>query len=478
MKKQILFSALFLLIGSSLSAQKKIEGHWGKQFLDIAYATAATNDGGYITTGLTKNGMDDAFGDIVVIKTDSKGDTMWTMVYGGPKLEGGNSVIQTADGGYLVAGHTEDFGARDCDAFMMKLDKNGNRQWFKVYGGDADDICEGVTQLPDGGYAFAGITASYGNPPTDSETRHVYFVRTNSTGDITWSKNYGGKASEYAYSIASMPQDGFLAAGWSLSFGKGEYDGWLFRLNGSGDTLWTRLYKNQGDTKYYKIIPTMDNGYVIAGYTTINKTSKPQGLVIKLDADGQQVWERTYGEPYGGMILNGAAQLPDGNLIFCGTNYADDTLGQAYILTTTPDGIKIANELTGGSNSAASGIAVQGNNSYLVAGITAQYGDNNGDLYYMEVDNTTSGILGVSFVTPHLFPNPLKDRSTLILPGTEAYQSTQVEVMNLSGKVVYSQKNVMGKDIVLNRAGLPSGIYTFRISCNDGRIFKGKFDLE
>src|ERR1700733_5249857 len=94
MKKFSLLPALlFFILQSNIFAQKVIEGHWGKQYLDVAYAIAATSDGGYIMSGLTKNGIPDAYGDIVVIKTDAMGDTQWTMVYGGPLLEGGNGVM-------------------------------------------------------------------------------------------------------------------------------------------------------------------------------------------------------------------------------------------------------------------------------------------------------------------------------------------------------------------------------------------------
>src|SRR4051794_19782614 len=103
MKNLLLSAFCYLMFSSTLFAQKQIEGHWGKRGYDVAYSSAATDDGGYIITGLTQSGAD-TIGDIIVIKISAKGDTMWTLVHGGPKLEGGNSVIQTADGGYMVSG--------------------------------------------------------------------------------------------------------------------------------------------------------------------------------------------------------------------------------------------------------------------------------------------------------------------------------------------------------------------------------------
>jgi hypothetical protein len=474
MKKSTLILAL-LFSASGLFAQKQVEGHWGAKYLDVAYAAAATNDGGYIITGLTISAVPDNNGDIIVIKIAASGDTMWSFVLGGPYIEGGNSVIQTADGGYMVGGHTEDFGAKDCDAFLMKLDKNGTRQWLKVYGGDQDDICEGVLEQADGSFVFAGISASYGNNGDTSGRRHVYFVKTNSTGQTIWEKYYAGGTAEYAYSLAAGHHGGFLATGWSNSFGNGEMDGWLLRLNDDGDTLWTRLYPADGDSKLWKIIPTQDNGYMVAGYTTKTRTCKPQGLMIKLDADGRELWKKTYGDTTENIMFRDVAQLPDGNFMFTGYSHAADTTGNIYILTTDHEGNKISDNLCGGTGSSANCIAVQGNNSYLVAGQTAKYGDSYGDLYWMEMNNTIAQVPSVKVAAPHFYPNPVTDNSIIILPAAEAYQYCRLDITDLTGKVVIRQEKVPAKDLVISHNLLRSGIYMFRVTCFDGKIFDGKF---
>jgi len=338
---------VFILCSATGLAQVKTEGFLGKAGYDILYSAAATNDGGYILTGLTQS-MGDTMGDIAVVKVGAHGDTLWTLLHGGPLLEGGNFVMQTADGGYMVSGHTEDFGAQDCDAFLMKLDNNGKYQWLKVYGGAEDDISEGVIELPNGDFVIAGITASFCNP-SPSELRHVYFVKTNSKGDAIWSKCYGGSGEEYAFSVAACSAGGMIAVGYTSSFGNGERDGWILRLNDNGDTLWTRRWQAEGETKYHKIIPTADNGFIVTGYTTPTKTCKPLGLAIKLDRDGHETWRRTYGATSTGLRLFDVAQLPTGNLVFSGVCFREDANGNAYVLTTDADGNGMAEQLFGGS---------------------------------------------------------------------------------------------------------------------------------
>jgi hypothetical protein len=474
----VLFSFLLLLTVGDLSAQKTIENHWGKKGFDGAFCIAASNDGGYIISGLTKS-QGDPVGDIIVIKTGAHGDTLWTMKYGGPKLEGGNSAMQTSDGGYMISGHTEDFGAKDCDAFLMKLDKNGNHEWFKVYGGDSDDISECVVELPGEGYVFSGITASYGNGPTSGNC-HMYFVKTDTKGNTIWERHYGGAGVEYSYSIAKTAGGGFLATGFSTSWGKGEDDGWLLKLNETGDTIWTRLYKSGGGIRFFQILPTLDGGFMMSGYTYPEKGDKSHGLIVKLDKDGKELWQKTYGGSTEDVALNGVAQLPNGSFIFTGISRKTDPKGNVYILNTDADGNKISDEVYGGSNSYANAIAVQGNNSYMTVGSTAKWGDATGDLYYMEMDNTQAGITSIALNEKSLFiyPDPIKDAGIIVLPADAANQSTNLVVMNISGQVVLSKQNGPASEIVLKREGLPSGLYFFRIAVADGKVCYGKFVAE
>ena len=479
MKKALLFLIIFCSVCTfPVVAQQIVEGHYGGQKQDVAYSAAATTDGGYIITGLTMS-MVDSNGDIIVIKTNAHGDTMWTRIYGGPLLEGGNFVMQTLDGGYMVSGHTQDFGARDCDAYLMKLDQYGNSQWIKAYGGDSDDISYSVVELSGGGYLIGGMTASYGDTGT-SLNKHVYLIKTNSLGDTVWTRVYAGPGNEECMSVTGTPDGGFLAVGYSSSWGNGEDDGWLLRLNANGDTLWTRLYKYPGDTHFSKILPTADNGYIIAGNATTTTGGMVQGLAVKLDAAGNEQWRKTYSDPAANIAFHDVAQLPAGNYIFTGISYATPTTGNVYILTSDASGTMMSDEVYGGTNSFAFAIAVQGNNSYLVAGGAAKYGDPAGDLYYMEIDNTIAAhVPTVTAESPRLYPNPVRQQpAIIILPTSHAYQSVSLDVIALDGKVIYSKDNILAKDILIDRNNFPPAQYLFRITCTDGQVYKGRFVVE
>ncbi|MFZ8835339.1 MAG: hypothetical protein ACO2O5_14280, partial [Candidatus Caldipriscus sp.] len=128
---------------------------------DGAYSVQQTSDGGYIVAGYTAS-----FGagswDIFLIKTDANGNIQWAKTYGGTDEDRAHSVQQTSDGGYIVAGVTFSFGTGYSDAFLVKTDANGNIVWAKTYGGTYSDYAYSVQQTSDGGYIVAGHTNSFG----------------------------------------------------------------------------------------------------------------------------------------------------------------------------------------------------------------------------------------------------------------------------------------------------------------------------
>ena len=193
----------------------------GGKKLEAGVSLIQTSDGGYAITGLTKS-FSTGGHDVYVVKLDAAGNLQWTKTIGGPESEEGNSLIQTADGGYAIAGETYSFGAGEKDVYVVKLDANGNLQWTKTIGGPESEEGNSLIQSSDGGYAIAG---TYGL--VDYEGIHpvdVYVFKLDANGNLQWTKTIGGPDSEEGNSLIQTSDGGYAIAGYTSSFGAGEWD--------------------------------------------------------------------------------------------------------------------------------------------------------------------------------------------------------------------------------------------------------------
>jgi hypothetical protein len=249
---------------------------------DRGFSLIQTSDGGYAIAGYTKS-----FGagewDFYVVKLDANGNLQWTKTIGGPKDDQGFSLIQTSDGGYVIAGGTDSFGAGKADVYVVKLDANGNLQWTKTIGGEYFDGGSSIIQTADGGYAIAGATTSFGAGLLD-----VYVVKLDAKGNLQWTKTIGGPASEIGnfHSLIQTSDGGYAIAGLTQSFGAGEWDVYVVKLGANGNLQWTKTTGGPKDDWGSSLIQTSDGGYAIAGFTNSFGAGQLDVYVVKLDKNG------------------------------------------------------------------------------------------------------------------------------------------------------------------------------------------------
>jgi len=225
---------------SSVSVTMSFSAGWSKTYGGIwwDYAHNAeliepTEDGGFIVAGNTESfgaSVDDYMEDIWVLKLDSTGDVQWETAYGGSSIDNANAIQQTSDGGYIVAGQSYSFrvGDRYCDAWILKLNSVGGIQWEKHYGASQTDSARVILQTDDG-YLVGGYTKSFGAGNADA-----WLLKLDSSGGISWSKTYGGSNYEAVRSIAHTEDGGYVVLADTQSFGAGGRDVWVLKLNGSG----------------------------------------------------------------------------------------------------------------------------------------------------------------------------------------------------------------------------------------------------
>jgi len=204
---------------------------YGGSFNDEAYSVQQTTDGGYIIAGRTGS-FGAGYSDIYLVKTDAGGDTLWTRTYGGWSNDEAHSIQQTTDGGYISAGYTGSFGAGNSDFYLMKTDANGDTLWTRTWGDSEQDEAFSVQQTTDGGYIIAGRTESFGAGSND-----IYLVKTDAGGNTLWTRTYGGSNYEYAYSVQQTTDGGYIIAGWTGSFGAGALDFGLVKVKGENPAV-------------------------------------------------------------------------------------------------------------------------------------------------------------------------------------------------------------------------------------------------
>jgi hypothetical protein len=195
----------------------------------MARAVQQTTDGGYIVAGGTSS-IGAGNSDVYLIKTDANGNTLWTKTFGGTGDEYAYAVQQTTDGGYIVAGDTNSFGAGNRDWYLIKTDANGNTLWTKTFGGTAVDYATAVQQTMDGGYIVAGITNSFGAGNADA-----YLIKADTNGNTLWTKTFGGTDYDTAYAVRQTADGGYIVAGGTVSFGAGTGDMYLIKTDASGN---------------------------------------------------------------------------------------------------------------------------------------------------------------------------------------------------------------------------------------------------
>src|SRR3972149_78207 len=215
---------------------------------------------------------------------NSFSQTTFQKTFGGTSDDWGFSVQQTTDGGYIITGTITSFGAGGQDVYLIKTDAGGNSLWTKTFGGITYDVGNSVRQTTDGGYIIAGTTYSFGVGNAD-----VYLIKTDANGNTLWTKTFGRTNSDLGYSVQQTTDGGYVIAGLTDSFGAGLYDVYLIKTNGSGDTLWTKTFAGRHIDEGYSVQQTTDGGFVITGYTGSFGAGNADVYLIKTDANGNSL---------------------------------------------------------------------------------------------------------------------------------------------------------------------------------------------
>jgi hypothetical protein len=257
---------------------------WSKTFgglsFDISYSVHQTTDGGYIIGGTAASNFA-INGDYYIIKTDVNGDSLWTKTLGSPDFDDLYAMQQTTDGGYIITGIYYDTTTFNDKVLLIKTDSNGGTLWTKTYGGSIENFPAYVEQTTDGGYIISGIIYGFGAGDLDA-----LLIKTDSIGTAQWFKAYGGTDVEYGLFVHQTADGGYLMSGITRSFGAGDEDDYLVKTDASGNLLWTKTFGGTSSDYVYCSQQTADGGYILAGWTDSFGSGSADGFLIKTDANG------------------------------------------------------------------------------------------------------------------------------------------------------------------------------------------------
>lgn len=239
----------------------------------------------------------------------------WERTFGGKGSDAAFSIVSLADGGAMIAGYTESKGQGSYDAWVIRINGKGNLVWDKTFGSKASDSAISLVALPDGGAMIAGQKLSTTKGLTDA-----WVFRIDAQGNLIWEKTYGGNKFDatMAMSITSLPDGGAMVAA-KAAKGTDLGDVWVFRIDGDGNIIWEKTFGKKNSTDNVRsIISLPDDGAMIAGSTYSDKIATTAAWVLRLDARGHLVWERTFGEKNERNAAQSITQLSDGGAVIVG----------------------------------------------------------------------------------------------------------------------------------------------------------------
>ncbi|OKL40010.1 T9SS type A sorting domain-containing protein [Pontibacter flavimaris] len=349
---------------------------WDKSFggdkADYMLCMLATSDGGYLLGGHStsgavgnKTGSSRGAEDYWIVKLKETGTVrtsvvpvtkVWDKRFGGFYLDRLSSMVETTDGGYLLAGYSNSGKTGDHSKeydwniwfgyhyfWLVKVNADGTKVWDKAFGGYGHDALMSVVKTDDGGYLVGG----YSNSGTSSDKSSsssgnwdYWIIKLDAGGNKIWDRSFGGIGSNYFSTMILTPDGGFLLGGTTSSHeggdktetSRGLQDYWVVKIDRSGNKEWDKTIGGAREDHLTSLVASPDGGYLLGGYSSSgvggDKTSATSGKwdywVVKLNADGSKDWDRTIGGN-GEDRLQSMLLLPDGNYLLGG--YSDLDVG-------------------------------------------------------------------------------------------------------------------------------------------------------
>jgi len=401
--------------------------------------------GGSVFSASTQN-------DFGVAKIDEDANVLWVKTYGGSSQDDLRRIIPANDGGFIIAGVSSSSNGDVTDGnngvndyWMVKIDAAGNKLWDKSFGGSNSEYLNTISPTADGGYLLGGRSASSDGDVTDGNNGQSDFwiVKTDVAGNKVWDKSFGGNLEDQLNDLMLTSDNGFILAGYSLSSDgditdavSGSADGLLFKIDENGNKLWDKTYGSSGPDGFIKI-HLANNGFFTTGYTWSSDgdvTDGNNGLndfwVVKFDNAGNKSFDKTYGSSTEDQF-NTSILTPDGSLVLGGETDGDD------------------GDITDGNEGEFDWLVFKVNYSCIEGENTRAATANEG------------GEINECSIYPNPFTSQLNIRFPEDIPG-----NIRVEIFDLTGLLIAFFDNInsgVDSESFINTASMKNGVYICKL---------------
>jgi len=388
--------------------------------------------------------------DVWLITLDSIGNFLWHKFYGGTNIERVEDAVMTSNGNIFMVGSTTQNTAASYQIYFLGVDPYGQIIAYNNYGGKDRELGHGIALITDSTFVLTGESYSYGNGQSD-----IYLLKLNQNGDTLWTKTYGGVSEERGNAIKLMPDNGFIVVGATKSFGNGTFDSYLIRLNPNGDTLWTKVRSHISDAEYYSMTINIntDTSIVCVGYQNDTLNAYRDVDIVSYDQYSNFIWSRanslTEGEE---CYINSIFTDDNGEYIYCGitnkysaSQYSNIRLARLSSLGWWQSSVSIGEEKEEVPN-AVSPDNFNGKHYFLI-GTTKSYGVERSGVFFVRLDSNfnydTTGMLE----TPTLISQYEQNQLIKVFPNP-ARDYLNIDFSDINENGVLQIVNMLGEIII------------------------------
>ncbi len=401
---------------------------------------------------------------IYLFKINKHGGYVWDRLYQDSSLYWAQSLKKTPDKGFLITGYTDKITNNGYDIVVLKTDSMGIKQWERYYGGSDWDFGMDAAVTHDGNYLVCGSTYSYGQGNAD-----MYLLKLNPQGDTLWTRTFGGENEDVATCIEVCQNGDILIAGYTKSFGAGDYDALLVRYDNNGNIIWNQTYGGTGVEKLWGVRERYNKDIVMGGQTSSFGAGGDDYYLIYADTEGYQQFYKAWGGPDNeraytldltadsGYVLSGVTEGP---------GYED-----IYFFKMHPDGDWHYSTSHGSIYpDYATCIRQTMDGGYIIVGTTEGYGGCLTNIFVVKTGidgmsvpyNTGISMLENNQGVLKIYPNPFSGRAAVEI----SQQMTKTGVFYLYdtfGRIVFEKEILpLEKKFYLYKNNLPAGVYFYQ----------------